>query len=78
MPPMLVRPPPWCRTFSDRYVSRATLTLGMRPHSFDPPHIKAHKAGLVLHMDENPVNRELRSNYQEQHQLGSSCAPGRQ
>ena len=29
MPPMPIRPPPWCRTFSDRYVSRATLTLGM-------------------------------------------------
>jgi len=32
-----------CRTFSDRYVSRATLTLGMDPRSFDPPPIKAHK-----------------------------------
>jgi len=27
MPPMPVRPPPWCRTFSDRYVSRATLAF---------------------------------------------------
>jgi hypothetical protein len=46
MPPMAIRPPPCCRTFSDRYVSRATLKLGMGPHSFDPPHVKAHKALL--------------------------------
>jgi hypothetical protein len=52
---MLIRLLPWCRIFSDRYVSRGTLTLGMGPHSFDPPHIKAHKAGLVLHMDEKCV-----------------------
>jgi hypothetical protein len=43
MPPMPIRPPPWCRIFSDRYVSRATLTLRLDPDSFDPPHIKAYK-----------------------------------
>jgi hypothetical protein len=57
MPPMPIRPPPWCPTFSDRYVSRATLTLEMGPHSFDPPHIKAQEAGLVLHMGENVYQR---------------------
>jgi hypothetical protein len=40
MPPMPIKPPPWCRTFSDRYVSRATLTLGMGAHSFDPSDIQ--------------------------------------
>ena len=36
---------------SDRHVSRATLTLGMGPHSFDPPRIKARKH-CILHRAE--------------------------
>jgi hypothetical protein len=74
MPPMPIRPPPWCRTFSDPYLSQATLELGMGPHCFDP-HINAHKHCILL-----PSHRLLRLVFSDARRMTDSlpgnCATG--
>ena len=52
MPLLLIRPPPWCRTFSDRYV---TIPPSF-PSRNSRPRILASLLSLLLHFLQNIVN----------------------